>query len=275
MGNDNDKPRAPRQTKFVCLRGPRDGEILGFYNSPPGEIPCVGGVYVLTVVKEDRPGGARVAGYLWAGLQPGGGATSESIAPSHLGAAFRRAATEGSSAGDRDGGPLPWSPWSPAVWRATGMEQDPPATGRRSKRTTKAIALITARNVSSASLRSILSAAYIDQSVDADGAIVIEGETRLVVLPSRAKAVIRLIAGFSVAVSVSRADLLEAINELNNKFLVIRAAVDRATTSVKFQYDIPLAGGISPKFFVSAVRRYSEIPRVAAREFLEPFLGRE
>lgn len=125
--------------------------------------------------------------------------------------------------------------------------------------------LITPDNVSKQLLKSILDDALFETSYDADGDIRVEEDLSFWVLPSKEQGRIKLLANFGFLPDCPREDRLEAVNKINRQYIVVKASV-ADNDILRFEYDILIAGGITRKAFLLAVKRFSSIPKVAILE---------
>ncbi len=126
--------------------------------------------------------------------------------------------------------------------------------------------LITPDNLSTKFLKSILDAAMMDTSIDSDGDLSVREGINIWVFPSKEKKDrIRLLSLYGFTPGASRLERMECVNRINSEYIMVRAYVgDR--DRLGFDYDIPVAGGISPKAFVLALKRFSTIPPSAINE---------
>jgi hypothetical protein len=126
--------------------------------------------------------------------------------------------------------------------------------------------LITPENLSKELLKSVLDAALMDTSYDDEGDIRVKENIGCWILPStERKDRIKLLALFGFEPGASQLQRLECVNKINNEYIVVKAIVGQKDT-LRFEYDILVAGGITKKAFVLAVKRFCSIPRSAAAE---------
>jgi len=126
--------------------------------------------------------------------------------------------------------------------------------------------LITPENLSKELLKSILDAAYMDTSLDNDGDLIVRESINCWIIPNaERKDKIELLSMFGFEPSSPRLQRLEFVNKVNSEFAFVKAIVQSEET-LHFQYDIMIAGGITKKAFVLAVKRFCSIPRSAAAE---------
>lgn len=123
--------------------------------------------------------------------------------------------------------------------------------------------LITQENLSKELLKSILDAAFMDTSYDKDGDIKVAEGINCFVLPNMdRKDRILLLAVFRLLPGTPELLRLQAANRINRQFVIVRATVEE-NDLMRFTWDLPLAGGLTPKAFVLAVKRFCTIPREA------------
>ena len=126
--------------------------------------------------------------------------------------------------------------------------------------------LITPENLSKELLKSILDAAFFDTFLSEEGDIQVKDSIHCWVLPNpEHKDRIRLLAIFGFAPGASQLQRLECVNKINNEYIIVKAVVGQKDT-LRFEYDIMVAGGITKKAFVLAVKRFCSIPRSALAE---------
>jgi hypothetical protein len=58
---------------------------------------------------------------------------------------------------------------------------------------------------------------------------------------------------------------LQAVNQINTEYVIVRAFMGK-NNILAFTWDIPIAGGITKKAFVLAVKRFCSIPQAAIRD---------
>lgn len=124
---------------------------------------------------------------------------------------------------------------------------------------------ITHETASREALKAVFDAAYCDTRYDDDGDLRVQESLSCVVVPNADTKVIELSCSFTFTPDSSHLQRLEAVNAMNTRWLIIRACLV-GTDTLRFSYDIPLDGGITPKALVLTVKRFSSIPRVAIRE---------
>lgn len=125
--------------------------------------------------------------------------------------------------------------------------------------------LITPDNVSKELLKSILDDALFETSYDSDGDIKVEEDISFWVLPSKEQGRIKLLANFGFLPDCPREERLEVVNKINRQYIVVKATAGD-NDLLRFEYDILIAGGITKKAFLLAVKRFASIPKVAILE---------
>jgi hypothetical protein len=125
--------------------------------------------------------------------------------------------------------------------------------------------LITPENCSQELLRAALDAAMMDVSINPKGFLVVQDSVKILVMHNEQnKDRVLLLAMFGFKDSVSELQRLQAANRINTEFAYVRAYDDRQ--SLVLDWDISIAGGIPPKTFVLAVKRFLSVPVVAIRK---------
>jgi len=123
--------------------------------------------------------------------------------------------------------------------------------------------LITPDNLSKEQLKSILDAAFMDTSYDDGGDLKVKDGINCFVFPDENRRDrVRLMSLFGFKPEAPEFLRLEAVNRINNEFIIARATV-AGNNSLVFDWDIPISGGITKKAFVLAVKRFCSIPRSA------------
>ncbi|MCX8495869.1 MAG: YbjN domain-containing protein [Akkermansiaceae bacterium] len=126
--------------------------------------------------------------------------------------------------------------------------------------------LITADNLTKELLASILDAAFMEYSLDDENDLMVNAEVNYFVLLSDRKDRIQLMCLFGFEPDSSELERLQCVNNINNKYIIIRAS-SRDNKTLCITWDIPVAGGISKKAFVLALKRFSSIPQDAIKDF--------
>lgn len=76
---------------------------------------------------------------------------------------------------------------------------------------------------------------------------------------------VQLQALFGFKPESSELQRLQAVNRINAEYNIVRANVGKNDT-LRFTWDIPIAGGITKKAFVLAVKRFCPIPHDAVND---------
>lgn len=122
--------------------------------------------------------------------------------------------------------------------------------------------LITPENLSKEILKSVFDAAYMDTSYDDEGDLRVKDGVRCFLLLGETKDRIQLLTMFGFKPETSRQERLEFANELNKRYLVIKAIVG-TNDALRFEYDILIGQGITKKALVLTVKRFCGIPQGA------------
>jgi hypothetical protein len=125
--------------------------------------------------------------------------------------------------------------------------------------------LITPENLSTATLKAACDAAFMDASIDEDGDLKVKAEVTCFILPSEKKDCIYMIARFGFKPESSRLERLECANRINDGYRIVRASVTDSGKLI-FDYYLPVAGGITKKAFILAVKRFCSIPHEAVSD---------
>jgi hypothetical protein len=126
--------------------------------------------------------------------------------------------------------------------------------------------LITPENLSKELLKSVLDAALMDAYFDQDGDLTVKEHVTCYVYPSERRDRIRFLAQFRFKPSAGRTERLECVNHINDEYIVVRASVG-SNDRLRFTYDLPTGGGITPKALVLTLKRFCSIPHEAVREY--------
>jgi hypothetical protein len=124
--------------------------------------------------------------------------------------------------------------------------------------------LITQENSSKESLKSVLDAAFMETFYDDDGDLKVKEGVNCFVFLEKDR--IQLMAAFGFKPDASELLRLQAVNRINAEYIIVKAIVGK-NDSLIFSWDIPIAGGISKKAFVLAVKRFCSIPYNAVADF--------
>ncbi len=126
--------------------------------------------------------------------------------------------------------------------------------------------LITPENLSKERLKSVLDAAFMETSYDQDGDLRVHDRVKCLVLPNQErKDRIQLVALFGFKPESTELERLQAVNRINAEYIIVRAVVGK-NDILSFTWDLPVAGGLTPKAFVLAVKRFCAIPHPAIAE---------
>ena len=123
--------------------------------------------------------------------------------------------------------------------------------------------LITPDNLSKELLKSVFDAAFMETSYDSEGDLTVKDTVNCYVFPNmEMKDRVQLIAVFGFKAGTSELQRLQAANRINTEYIIVRAVVGKNDT-LRFTWDIPIAGGITKKAFVLALKRFCSIPHDA------------
>jgi hypothetical protein len=141
--------------------------------------------------------------------------------------------------------------------RAAAQRQPTDATADGTK-------AITRENLSRDLLKSALEDATFNVSLDKDGDLVVSEQIRCFVLPNKERGTIRLMTGFVFKDEVPNVARIEAANQINVKFLMVRASVSGDV--LYFDHDMFLNDGFSRRALALTVKRFCAIPGAAVAE---------
>ena len=126
--------------------------------------------------------------------------------------------------------------------------------------------LITQDNLSKELLKSVLDAAFMETSFDDDGDLKVKDEVSCFVFPNlERKDKVQLLAIFGFKSEASELQRLQAVNRINEKYIIVKAVAGN-NDQLRFSWDIPIAGGITKKAFVIALKRFCSIPHDAVAD---------
>ena len=130
--------------------------------------------------------------------------------------------------------------------------------------------LITLENLSQEHLHGVLANAYIDTFVE-DGDLGIREGCTMWVFPESEYRRIKLVAIYEFFDHIDQVARLEFANNVNSTYIMVQASVlgDRAW----FSYCIPLDAPITRRYFVSIVKRFSQIVPSPVNEFSEGIIS--
>ena len=130
--------------------------------------------------------------------------------------------------------------------------------------------LITPENVSLDLLKDVC-AAYMDTTFDDDGDLIVKGECQVYVTIIPDKSSVRLMTIFRISDESSLAARLEAVNKINNDYIIVKAHCTDNNKLV-FTYYFMLAGGLTKKALVRGVRLFDSIPHYAINDFAKDII---
>lgn len=125
--------------------------------------------------------------------------------------------------------------------------------------------LITPENLSKEMLKSVLDAAFMETSFDNDGDLKVKERCSCFVFPNEKKDKVQFYTRFGFKSGASELQRLQAVNRINAEYIIVKAVV-RKNDVLGFEWDIPIAGGITKKAFVLAVKRFCSIPHDAVAD---------
>ena len=124
--------------------------------------------------------------------------------------------------------------------------------------------LITPENLSTPMLKALFDSAFMETHLDQEGNLKVKDRVNLHIRPREDRIRIYAIFGFKPTAPLERR--LEFVNRVNQEFIIARAtAVDGDILA--FDYDIPVAGGITKKAVILLVKRFMNIPHAAVLEY--------
>ncbi len=124
--------------------------------------------------------------------------------------------------------------------------------------------IITPENLSKELLKSIFEAAFMETSIDAEGDLQVRDGIGCYVFAREDR--IRLMTLFRTKDGANRQELLEFANRVNDQYIIVRVTVAGKGTTISFDYDIPVKGGITKQAVVLATKRFLSIPINAIQE---------
>jgi hypothetical protein len=123
--------------------------------------------------------------------------------------------------------------------------------------------IITPETISKEILKAALDAAFVDVTFDSDGDLKAKDEVLCYISLNEKKDRISLFTSFGIKKEASPVHALLLANEINKQYVIVRAYFREESSSLRFEYDICVGGGITLKAFVLAFKRYCSIPRTA------------
>lgn len=125
--------------------------------------------------------------------------------------------------------------------------------------------LITSDNLSNEYLASIFNDAFMEVSYGEDGSISIrENGVRVWVEPLKSKRFVKLMVLYKIKADSSELSCLQSVNSINESYIIKTASIEDGF--LKFEYMIPIVGGITKKAFVLALKLFSSIPMSAVED---------
>jgi len=131
--------------------------------------------------------------------------------------------------------------------------------------------MITPENVSVELLKDVL-AAYVDTSFDEDGDLIVKGEWQIYITIIPDKSSIRLMTIFRIKDEISQDARLEAVNKINNDYMIIKAHCSDNNKLI-FTYYFMLTGGLTKKALVRGVKLFDSIPRAAIYDYAKDIVN--
>ncbi|MCY4320628.1 MAG: YbjN domain-containing protein [Alphaproteobacteria bacterium] len=123
-------------------------------------------------------------------------------------------------------------------------------------------------------LHTLYEGAYMDCEQDSDGDSVIteSGLKCIATLPGHQDA-IHLAILFPLKEAVSLKKKLECANQINDRYIITRAAVTKGGALLLCDYYIFLNGGVSRKAIVLGTKKFIEVTRQAAEEYASDIIA--
>jgi superfamily II helicase len=125
--------------------------------------------------------------------------------------------------------------------------------------------LITPENVSMDLIKQALDAAFMEYTENEEGELVIAETCQVFLSIHGAKKTIQLSSLFGFKKDSSELERLQAVNTINNDFIVIKATSDSDDT-LAFRYDFMLTGGLTTKALIQGIKRFAAVPQGAIAE---------
>jgi hypothetical protein len=126
--------------------------------------------------------------------------------------------------------------------------------------------LVTPDNVSIEVVRDIYEAAFMEVALDEERKVLtIREEILARVHLSDSKDRLQLYAGYGIKEDAQRIDRLELVNRINDKYALVRAAIDD-DGDLYFDYTVLLKGGVTKKAIVQATRVFLMLVPKAVNE---------
>lgn len=125
--------------------------------------------------------------------------------------------------------------------------------------------LITAENLSPELLKSVFDAAFMETKLDADGEIIVQDEVKVrVQVNQERKDRVRLLSAFGFKSDSQPLARLQCANQINAEYIMVCASAEEDI--LFFRYDLLVAGGVTKKALVMAVKRFASIPQGAVTD---------
>jgi hypothetical protein len=127
--------------------------------------------------------------------------------------------------------------------------------------------VITVDNVSQEMIKGLFDAAYMEASIEADGDIKVREKCSCWITIDKERRKLILAAFFKFAPDAPDMTKLDAVNQINMGFNIVRATV--SGDLLRFDYDLSLEGGISNRYLVMLVKRFCQIPHDALATYAQ------
>ena len=125
--------------------------------------------------------------------------------------------------------------------------------------------ILTTESISTALLKSVFDASYIDSTIDEDDELVVQDIIKVRIRISSSKDRIRLYSLFGFVPDTDMTTKLDCANKINQDYLFVCSSVN--DNMLFFRYDIYLAGGLSKKGLIATVRKFASIPQDAVQDY--------
>ena len=130
--------------------------------------------------------------------------------------------------------------------------------------------MITPEKVSLELLNDVL-AAYMDTSFDEDGDLMVKGECQVYITIVPDKSSIRLMTIFRIRDESSLDARLEAVNKINNDYMIVKAHCTDNNKLI-FTYYFILGGGLAKKALIHGVKLFDSIPHHAIGDYAKDII---
>ena len=122
--------------------------------------------------------------------------------------------------------------------------------------------LITSENLTPELLKAMFDAAFMEAKLDDDGEVIVHDEVRVrVKVNMDRKDRIRFLTAFGFKSGSQPLARLQCVNQINAEYIMVCASAEEDL--LFFRYDLMVAGGVTKKAVVMAVKRFASIPREA------------